>query len=134
MNESNLYKYKGKPSTPIGALISKYLTEAGMTQEQLAKELDVTPPYISMITRSGYHPSVEFLNRFADYFGLSHREKCNLFVVAYEDKEHLYIKREITPTSWELISLLMATDIELTAENKATVEEFINFLHNEATK
>jgi len=60
---------KSMPQLKIVNRLHVFRAERRMTQEQLAKEVDVTRATIVAIERGNYNPSLELAFRIARYFG-----------------------------------------------------------------
>lgn len=54
----------------LGSAIKLVRTASGLKQQELAKRLEVSPNYISLIENGKREPSISFLNRLADTLGV----------------------------------------------------------------
>jgi len=87
--------FEGLVSMTIGQRIRKRRQELGLTQDDIAKALTVTPQHISAIELDQRAPSLEFLVRLAEYLGtttdfiLTGKETivCDLLPVIKADKK-----------------------------------------------
>ena len=61
----------------IGAAVTKYRTAKGMTQEELAKRVDVSQTAISRLEKNSRIPSFEIMAQIADVLGCSLDDFCS---------------------------------------------------------
>lgn len=64
----NLFEFVG---SRIRELRDAYNSGAGLSQQMLAKELEVAPNTISRWETATYHPTLEYLDKVASFFGVS---------------------------------------------------------------
>lgn len=62
---------KEEVKTISNSPIAKKRISRGLTQEQFAKEMEITPFYLSRIERGMYPGSLTLLEKMADFFGCS---------------------------------------------------------------
>lgn len=115
----------------VGEFIVNRLKVTNKTQQDLAKSADVTPGYVSSILYGRYQPPAEFLHCTAEFLGLDKGGKCDLFVAAFEDSEHIYVRRDTSDLSWEIISSVMATDLDHSNREDEPLVNFMKYLRQE---
>lgn len=57
--------------TPIGQAIKKAREQSGITREQLAEQLDITPRHLQSIENEGQHPSFQLFVQLIAMFSIS---------------------------------------------------------------
>lgn len=114
--------------TRVGKFIVRHLKDKDLMQGELAQYANVSPAYVSSVVRGGYMPSAEFLHNTAEFLGLSQADRCDLFIEAFADKEHIFVRRDSSHETWVLISMIMALDPTYIDSTHEEIRAFKDYL------
>lgn len=107
-----------KTDSPFGENIRRRRRELDWTQDDLARKIKVSTPYIGHLEGGIRHPSAKTLERLADVLGLNRRQlffEANPRTQAYLDPP----QADPSESAWELLQ----RDDNLRRQNDITPEE-----------
>lgn len=103
-------EYKGDVNamTELGEFIWRKLGEMEQTQAQMADAINVHPSMISALTRGNKQPPWELLVKIAGFLQLDTEERVDLFRVAFSNKEHVVVRRDVDPHMFDVLVRMYA--------------------------
>lgn len=76
---------------PIGQAIKKVREQSGLTREQLAEQLDITPRHLQSIENEGQHPSFQLFVQLVTKFNIS----ADQYIFWSKQAEKTSLRRQI---------------------------------------
>lgn len=101
----------------FGLTLKEIRQSRGLTQEQLAKAIDVTPSAITMYESGARNPSVKVLIKLSHFFNVSIDKLINVLPIDNDINESVF-------------GISLKDFNNLSSSDKQSIKNFINFIKN----
>ena len=105
-------RFGTKPLSPFGIKVRELLKENEITQTELGEIVGVSGTYITRTIRGDIVPSVYLINAIVDLFSLSDKEKQELYLAAFIDRDSITIREKDMDSEWREIIINLAKVVE----------------------
>lgn len=98
---------KKEIDTVVGKIVKEYRLKKNLTQDELAKELDITPKYISRVENGISGLGDETLIKYINFFGITPNTLYQDLITNKDIKNQMEISKKISELSKDKLDLLM---------------------------
>ncbi|MDO1584720.1 helix-turn-helix domain-containing protein [Rhizobium oryzicola] len=115
--------------TPFGEALRELRRRKGVSQQQMAAAIGVTPSYLSALEHGKRgKPSFDFLQRVAGYFNIIWDEADDLFRVAYASDPRVVVDTAGLPPEYTALANRLAKQIRTLSPDM--IEQLMKLLEN----